>query len=72
MKKSKISKKVLMNYNIVNYEDASIHINSSVIKYGVSVFEGIRGYYDGSKINLIFLEKHISRLLDSENELNRL
>lgn len=65
MKKSKVSRKVLMNYDIVNYEDASIHINSSVVKYGASVFEGIRGYYNKSKINIIFLEKHINRLLDS-------
>ena len=40
----KISPKVWRNGEIIDWDDARIHVMSHVIHYGSSVFEGIRCY----------------------------
>lgn len=61
----KISPKVWKNGEIIDWNDARIHIMSHVIHYGSSVFEGIR-CYNTSKGSAVFrLTEHIQRLLNS-------
>ena len=58
---------LILNDKLVVYKEASISLASCAMKYGASVFEGIRGYWssDKQKINIIFLNEHINRLLAS-------
>ena len=58
---------LILDNKLVVYKNASISLASCAMKYGASVFEGIRGYWnsDKQKMNIIFLKEHISRLLAS-------
>lgn len=59
------SEKIWSNGQLVNWEDAQIHVLSHVVHYGSSVFEGIR-CYDTQKGPAVFrLREHMQRLLDS-------
>lgn len=61
----KISSKVWKNGEIIDWDDARIHVMSHVVHYGSSVFEGIR-CYNTSKGSAVFrLPEHIQRLLNS-------
>lgn len=61
----KKSKKIWRNGELINWEDATIHVLSHVIHYGSSWFEGIR-CYDTEKGAAIFrLDEHIKRLYAS-------
>ena len=61
----KISPKVWRNGEIIDWDDARIHIMSHVIHYGSSVFEGIR-CYNTTKGSAVFrLTEHIQRLMNS-------
>jgi branched-chain amino acid aminotransferase len=37
-------------------------INTHAIQYGTGCFEGIRGYWSGERINILFLREHFQRL----------
>ena len=57
--------KIWMNGELVNWDDAKIHVLSHVIHYGSSWFEGIR-CYETKKGSAIFrLDAHLRRLYDS-------
>ncbi|MGD1046192.1 MAG: branched-chain amino acid transaminase [Bacteroidota bacterium] len=57
--------KIWMNGELVNWDDAKIHVLSHVVHYGSSWFEGIR-CYDTKKGPAIFrLDAHLRRLYDS-------
>ncbi|PHJ56853.1 hypothetical protein VF14_23985 [Nostoc linckia z18] len=58
---------IMINGDIVPYENATIHVASVAMKYGASVFEGIRGYWNSSNktLNIFLLNEHIRRLLES-------
>ncbi len=45
--------------------ECMIPINTHALQYGTGCFEGIRGYWSGSKINLLFLREHFQRLQKS-------
>ncbi|PYT01100.1 MAG: branched chain amino acid aminotransferase [Acidobacteria bacterium] len=61
----KVSPKVWRNGEIIDWDDARVHIMSHVIHYGSSVFEGIR-CYNTSKGSAVFrLPEHIQRLMNS-------
>lgn len=61
----KISPKVWKNGEVIDWDDARIHVMSHVVHYGSSVFEGIR-CYETSKGSAVFrLPEHIQRLLNS-------
>ncbi|RPH98741.1 MAG: branched-chain-amino-acid transaminase, partial [Zetaproteobacteria bacterium] len=49
------------------YEDAKIHVQSAAVKYGASVFEGLRAYWNPTQGELyVFrLKQHIDRLYRS-------
>src|SRR5687768_15413069 len=61
----KISPKVWRNGEIIDWDDARIHIMSHVIHYGSSVFEGIRCYNTTQGPAVFRLREHIQRLMNS-------
>jgi len=56
-----------MNGRWVPYSEATIHVQSNAVKYGTSVFEGVRAYWSEPRQELyIFrLAEHCRRLFDS-------
>ena len=50
---------------LVNWDDANIHVLSHVVHYGSSVFEGIRCYETPNGGAVFRLREHMRRLLDS-------
>jgi len=50
---------------LVNWEDATIHVMSHVVHYGSSVFEGIRCYETPTGGAVFRLRDHMRRLVDS-------
>jgi len=59
------SEKIWMNGELLDWNDAKIHIMSHVIHYGSSTFEGIRCYETPKGSAILFLDDHIRRLRDS-------
>jgi branched-chain amino acid aminotransferase len=61
------SRCLYLNGKIVPYEDARIHVQSAAVKYGASVFEGLRAYWSAreSELYVFRLEEHIQRLYRS-------
>ncbi len=41
---------------------ATVPINTHALQYGTGAFEGIRGYWNCKKLNLLFLREHFQRL----------
>lgn len=39
-----------------------VPINTHALQYGTACFEGIRGYWSGTRVNLLFLREHFDRL----------
>jgi len=42
--------------------DCRVRIDTHALQYGTAVFEGIRGYWDGERVNILFLREHNERL----------
>jgi branched-chain amino acid aminotransferase len=64
-------KKIWLDGEFVNWEDANVHILTHALHYGTSVFEGIRSYETKSGEAHIFkLKEHIERLFYSAKVLN--
>ena len=57
--------KIWFNGDLVDWDDAKIHVLSHVVHYGSSVFEGIRCYKTANGSAVFRLDEHISRLFDS-------
>jgi len=58
------AKFIWLNGSIVPWADARVHVYSPAVKYGVGVFEGIRGYFN-ERLGEMFvfrLEEHLRRL----------
>ncbi|MFW5830015.1 MAG: branched-chain amino acid transaminase [Planctomycetota bacterium] len=49
---------------------AQVPINTHALQYGTGCFEGIRGYWDGQRVNLLFLREHFERLHGSARMLH--
>jgi len=61
----KIGPKVWKNGELLDWNDARIHVMSHVVNYGSSVFEGIR-CYNTTKGSAVFrLTEHMQRLMNS-------
>ncbi|MEM2018245.1 MAG: branched-chain amino acid transaminase [Zestosphaera sp.] len=58
---SKWPEYVWLNNSIVRWSEASVHVFSYGLHYGVGVFEGVRGYYDDGLIKVFRLEDHMRR-----------
>ncbi len=58
---------VYMGGRITPWDEATIHVGSEALIRGISVFEGIKGYWrhDGSEFALLALREHYDRLLRS-------
>ncbi len=49
--------------------ECTVPINTHALQYGTGCFEGIRGYWDGTRVNLLFLREHFQRLARSASTL---
>ncbi len=61
----KISPKVWKNGELIDWDDARIHVMSHVVNYGSSVFEGIRCYNTTQGSAVFRLTEHMQRLVNS-------
>ena len=57
--------KIWFNGELVNWDDAKIHVLSHVVHYGSSVFEGMRCYETKTGPACFRLRDHVNRLFDS-------
>lgn len=60
-------KYLLMNGELVAYDDARVHVLSTAFKYGATVFEGLRAYWNEEQGELygFRLREHFHRLVES-------
>jgi branched-chain amino acid aminotransferase len=42
--------------------ECSVPVNTHALQYGTACFEGIRGYWSGERLNILFLREHFQRL----------
>ncbi len=61
------AKHMLLNGKFVGYEEAKIHVLTPAVKYGATVYEGMRGYYvqEQNEVYLFRLDDHLIRLFQS-------
>ena len=59
------TQKIWRDGQLVNWEDATIHVMSHVVHYGSSVFEGVRCYETPSGGAIFRAREHMRRLVDS-------
>lgn len=59
--KLNVSKFVWFDGKLVTLERAKVPITTHAIHYGTSVFEGIRGYWNGKNLNIFRLDDHVKR-----------
>ncbi|HET7456724.1 MAG TPA: branched-chain amino acid transaminase [Gemmatimonadaceae bacterium] len=57
--------KIWRDGQLVNWDDANIHVMSHVVHYGSSVFEGVRCYETPTGGAVFRLQDHMRRLVDS-------
>jgi branched-chain amino acid aminotransferase len=58
--------KIWMDGELVNWDDAKVHVLTHSLHYGLGAFEGIRAYRRADGVTTVFrLREHIERLLDS-------
>src|SRR5947209_7300922 len=61
----KLAPKIWKNGELIDWNDARVHVMTHALHYGSSVFEGIRAY-DTAKGPAVFrLTEHMQRLLNS-------
>jgi len=58
-------KYIWFNGRIVGCEEARVHVLTHALHYGTGVFEGIRGYWNGSNLHVFRLRDHMVRLVNS-------
>ena len=56
------TEKIWMDGELVNWEDANVHILTHTLHYGLGVFEGIRAYPTTDGPGVFRLTDHITRL----------
>lgn len=61
----KIASKVWKNGELIDWDDARVHVMTHAIHYGSSVFEGIRAYSTKRGPAVFRLTEHMQRLLNS-------
>lgn len=59
------SKYIWMDGELVEFEKATIHVQTPALHYGAAVFEGIRAYETATGPAIFRLMDHIERLVDS-------
>ncbi|WP_213290623.1 branched-chain amino acid transaminase [Bradyrhizobium sp. sGM-13] len=60
-----------LNGELLPWNDAKIHVFSPVAKYGIGIFEGIRGYWNGHEEQLFLfrLKEHLDRYAFSQKAM---
>src|SRR5678815_3775315 len=59
-------KKIWLEGELVDWDDAMVHVNTHTLHYGMGAFEGIRAYKRADGTTALFrLKEHIERLYDS-------
>lgn len=61
----RIAPKVWRNGEMINWDDARVHVMTHAIHYGSSVFEGIRAYETVNGTAVFRLTEHMQRLVNS-------
>ncbi len=59
------TEKIWMDGKFVDWDNATVHILTHTLQYGLGVFEGIRCYETGKGPAIFRLEEHIDRLFNS-------
>ena len=59
------TEKIWMNGELVNWNDATVHVGAHGLHYGTGVFEGIRAYETERGSEIFRLTDHMQRLHDS-------
>lgn len=59
------TEKIWKDGELIAWEDATVHLLSTAVQFGTSVFEGIRCYETARGPALFRVQEHIRRLLDS-------
>ena len=59
------SEKIWMDGQFVNWEDASVHVLTHSLHYGLAAFEGIRCYKGRTGSAIFRLQEHVERLFES-------
>ncbi|MCB0078589.1 MAG: branched-chain amino acid transaminase [Anaerolineales bacterium] len=57
--------KIWANGQLINWNDANVHISTHALHYGSSVFEGIRAYHTPDGPAVLGLQQHTRRLFQS-------
>ena len=60
-----ISELIWFDGKFVKHRNAKIPVTTHAIHYGTSIFEGIRAYWNGEKLNIFRLDEHITRFRNS-------
>jgi len=58
-------RKIWINGDLYNWDEAKIHVLTHALHYGTGVFEGIRCYKSGKRYAVFRLHDHICRLIQS-------
>ena len=58
-------KKIWINGQLVNWDEAKIHVLTHALHYGTAIFEGIRCYKTGRGPAIFRLSDHVERLINS-------
>ncbi|TFG56807.1 MAG: branched-chain amino acid transaminase [Methanomassiliicoccus sp.] len=64
-----MNSKIWMDGQLVNWEDAKVHVLAHGFHYGTGVFEGIRVYHTPQGKNIFRLREHMVRFLNSAKVL---
>jgi branched-chain amino acid aminotransferase len=59
------SKKIWVNGELIDYDEAKVHVLTHGLHYGTGVFEGIRSYATDKGAAIFRLDDHIKRLFNS-------
>ncbi|MBC8252298.1 MAG: branched-chain amino acid transaminase [Candidatus Nitrosopelagicus sp.] len=62
---SSISELIWFDGKFVKHGNANIPVTTHAIHYGTSIFEGIRAYWNGERLNVFRLNEHITRFRNS-------
>ena len=67
MSEKRFPKYLLMNGELVAYQDARVHVLTTAFKYGACVFEGLRAYWNAEdgELYCFRLAEHFARLRES-------
>ena len=61
----KAQDKIWMDGNLIDWDDAKIHVLTHGLHYGMAIFEGIRAFNTPRGPAIFRLDEHIERFLNS-------